>query len=196
MTDLKTDGFVSAQGKLLIGVNPQPGEPDGHLMLIVHHKPREDMVAIGIQRRSTTMTFPMVLNMNGVDPPAERKSEFDNLPVYLGGPGKEGSIYLIHSGDYSDKSTRHVFRNVYVSSSPETFQNFVEKSQPKKWLAVFGEVFFNPDALELLKGDPEWKIVGHDEDMIFDGAGEEEWIGYRWSDVKWRRAAKKIGILK
>jgi len=196
MNDLKIENFMSGQGKLLINKKPQEGEPDGNLMLIVHHQIQEDIVALGINRRSTTMTFPMLLEMQGVYPPATRKDEFANLPVYLGGPANDGGIYLIHTQDYSDQSTRHVYGNVYISSSPKTFQNFVTKSPPQKWLVVFGEIFFNPNAMELLEKDPEWQVVDHDEDMIFEGTGEEEWIGYRWSDVKWHRAAKKTGILK
>ncbi|MCP3876088.1 MAG: hypothetical protein GY699_23435, partial [Desulfobacteraceae bacterium] len=125
----------------------------------------------------------------------ENENEFDNYPVYLGGPNPEGGIYMIHTQDYSDKSTRHVYGDVYMSNSPDTFKNLVSESKPRKWLVVHGEVFFNPGAIELLKKDPEWKVIEHDEDMIFEGIGEEEWIGYRWSDVRWQRAAKKVGIL-
>ncbi|MCP3876087.1 MAG: hypothetical protein GY699_23430 [Desulfobacteraceae bacterium] len=62
MNSTKKDKFISAQGNLLISKNPQPEEPDGHLFLIVNHT-QENMIGIGIQRRSTTMTFPMVLKM-------------------------------------------------------------------------------------------------------------------------------------
>ncbi|MCP3872108.1 MAG: hypothetical protein GY699_02995 [Desulfobacteraceae bacterium] len=147
MNSIKTDKFISAQGNLLISKNPQLEEPDGHLFLIVNHT-QENMIGIGIQRRSTTMTFPMLLKMLRIEPPTGNENEFDNYPVYLGGPNPEGGIYMIHTQDYSDKSTRHVYGNVYMSNSPDTFKNLVSESKPRKWLVVHGENFFNPGAIK------------------------------------------------
>ena len=96
------------------------------------------------------------------------------IPVFWGGPVNKNKVFILHTNEYSDKSTIKI-RDLSISSDYETLLKIAENKGPKKNLIVIGLSSWGPEQLEGEFEKDNWVLSEISEEIIFEIENSEKW---------------------
>jgi putative transcriptional regulator len=96
--------------------------------------------------------------------------------VYIGGPvAANHMLLLVRSGSEPEES-RHIFEDVYVSSSQTALQQMIEKSDGGNRFRVYaGHAGWAPGQLEQEVSRGSWHVLEADAETVFDKTPSQIW---------------------
>ena len=96
------------------------------------------------------------------------------IPVFWGGPVNKNKVFILHTNEYSDKSTIKI-RDLSISSDYETLLKIAENKGPKKNLIVIGLSSWGPEQLEGEFERDSWVLSEINEEIVFEIENSEKW---------------------
>ena len=118
---------------------------------------------------------PTEVKLSTVVPDIEGLQELTDT-VYIGGPvAKNQMLLLIRSGNEIEES-RHIFNDIYVSSSRTVLQKMVEDKDTGKTFRLYaGHAGWSPGQLDREVARGGWHILRADAATVFEKAPAEIW---------------------
>ena len=105
------------------------------------------------------------------------------VPIFWGGPLDENRIFVLHSNDYSSKSTK-IYDSLSVSNDLKILIDISENNGPNESLIIVGISAWGDNQLEGELERNQWSLAEFDSNLIF----KEK------NDDKWNAANKKIFV--
>ena len=160
-------------------------DPEFHksvIMLLEHDKKG----AVGFVINKPLGKYPLstlVTKNDKIEESDRKKLEKHTLPIFWGGPLDKNRIFVLHTNEYSNKSTK-IFNTLSVSNDLKILIDIVENKGPKNSLIIIGISAWNDNQLEGEFMNNLWSLAEIDLKLIF----KEE------NDKKWNNAKKKIFV--
>jgi len=142
--------------------------------------------AIGFAVNKLLGEYPLsslVSKNNKIKESDKRKLDKIRLPIFWGGPLDENRIFILHTNEYSNRSTQ-IFNSLSVSNDLKILIDISENNGPKDSLIMIGISAWGGNQLEGEFERNQWSLAEIDLNLIF----KEE------NDNKWNRANKKIFV--
>ena len=95
-------------------------------------------------------------------------------PIFWGGPLDENKIFVLHSNDYSSKSTK-IYSSLSVSNDLQILIDISEKKGPKKSLILIGISAWIDGQLEGELERNQWSLAEFNLDLIFNEKNNNKW---------------------
>ena len=97
------------------------------------------------------------------------------IPIFWGGPLDQNKIFILHSNDYKDRTTKKFF-NISISKGNEILFEIAQKKGPKESIVIVGLSAWTVGQLdgEVEKGN--WTFSEINNDLIFENKNEEKWL--------------------
>jgi putative transcriptional regulator len=171
------DGYLAQQqglkvrpskGKFLVAsrqlLDPQFSET---VILLLEYE-RQGAMGLIINR-------PTELKLSKVFPDIEQLQQLSDT-IYLGGPVAKNQLLLLIRTSNPPGDSRHIFEDIYVSSSQEAIQQMIETPKPEQRFRVYaGYAGWGPGQLdhEIVRGG--WHVLQADVETVFDKLAPEIW---------------------
>jgi putative transcriptional regulator len=97
------------------------------------------------------------------------------VPVYWGGPVNVNKIFILHSKEYKNESTRK-FKDVSLSSDYKILFEIADKKGPEKSLIIMGYSGWDDGRLEGEMEREHWILSRLDVDLIFKKDNSKKWL--------------------
>lgn len=175
-------------GKLLIAM-PGIGDPrfERTVIFMCAHTP-EGAMGLVINRASSQITFPELLEKLDIIDPAERIELAPNvasMPVQTGGPVEAGRGFVLHTTDYfSSETTLPVSSEIGLTATLDVLRAIARGKGPRKSLMALGYSGWGPGQLEKEIKENGWLTCDADEALLFD----EDFTN------RYRAALQRLGI--
>jgi putative transcriptional regulator len=178
-------GFISdkelGKGRFLVAAR-RLKDPNFHKTVVL-------LIRYGADGASgVVINRPMNVKLSAVFPDLKELAQRKEI-LYYGGPVELNKIlFLARSVKVPDESLR-VFNDVYVSSSREELQRFLEKTNKDERFRIYaGYAGWAPKQLENECQRGDWHILKADAETLFDKKSSEIWqeLIHRFS-VNWVR---------
>ena len=153
------------------------------VIILLEH---DEKGAIGFAVNKLLGEYPLsslVSNNNKIKESDKRKLDKIRLPIFWGGPLDENRIFILHTNEYSNRSTQ-IFNSLSVSNDLKILIDISENNGPKDSLIMIGISAWGGNQLEGEFERNQWSLAEIDLNLIF----KEE------NDNKWNRANKKIFV--
>ena len=95
-------------------------------------------------------------------------------PIFWGGPLDENKIFVLHSNDYSSKSTK-IYNSLSVSNDLQILIDISEKKGPKNSLILIGISAWIGGQLEGELERNQWSLAEFNLDLIFNEKNDNKW---------------------
>ena len=110
------------------------------------------------------------------DSSINKKKLYDvKIPIYWGGPVDENKMFILHSNDYKNETTKK-YNNLSTSSDLTTLVKIAEKKGPKKSLVILGISAWNIGQLDGEIELERWTLSETSIDLIFDIENKKKWL--------------------
>ena len=140
----------------------------------------EGAMGLVINRRADDFSFPALLSQLNID-----VSDFaKTVPVYAGGPVDQARGFVLHSSDYTGKTTLLVGTQTSLTVTTEVLRDIASGSGPKDFLVILGYAGWDAGQLEREIKENAWLPVKTTPEILFDAKAEN----------KWDSAVKSLGI--
>lgn len=109
--------------------------------------------------------------------------------IYIGGPVARSQMLLLLRSDNQPQGSRHVFEDIYASSSRTVLQRMIDGAHGTGRFRVYaGHAGWAPGQLDREVSRGDWHVLQADAETIFDMAPSEIWPELiRRSTVLWAR---------
>ena len=118
----------------------------------------------------------------------------EQLPdkIYLGGPVAKNHLLLLIRTSTPPEGSRHVFKDVHLSSSQEVIQRMIKNPEGKERFRVYaGYAGWAPRQLDNEIAHGGWRVLRADAETVFDKSASEI-----WPDLIHRSSAQWVRLLK
>jgi len=118
---------------------------------------------------------PTELQLSKVFPDIEQLQQLPDT-IYLGGPVAKNQLLLLIRTGNPPADSRHIFEDIYVSSSQEAIQQMIETPKSEQRFRVYaGYAGWGPGQLdhEIVRGG--WHVLQADVEIVFDKVAPEIW---------------------
>ena len=97
------------------------------------------------------------------------------IPIFWGGPLDQNKIFILHSNDYKNNTTKK-FSDLSISRGNQILFEIAQKKGPKESLVIIGLSAWTVGQLdgEVEKGD--WTFSEINNDLIFEKKNEKKWL--------------------
>ena len=110
------------------------------------------------------------------DSSINKKKLYDvKIPIYWGGPVDENKMFILHSNDYKNETTKK-YNNLSTSSDLTTLVKIAEKKGPKKSLVILGLAAWNIGQLDGEIEFERWTLSEINMDLIFEVENNKKWL--------------------
>ena len=107
-----------------------------------------------------------------------------NIPIFWGGPVDVKKIFILHSAEYKNESTKN-YGSISISQDQSILLDMVNNKGPKKSLVIFGYSGWGEGQLEGEMERDHWILSEIDLDITFDEKTNEKWNkAYKKSFIK------------
>ncbi len=172
----------SLAGQLLVAA---PGMPDPRfaktVIFMVRHD-RNGAMGLVVNRVLGIGSAARLLEGAGID--AENVDGDAKVRVHYGGPVAPRQGFVLHSGDYAEKSTVEVTDRVSMTAAAQILHAIAKGKGPNRGFLAIGYAGWAPGQLEGELARKDWLVVPSDDHLVFD----------THMATKWRRAMGRHGI--
>jgi putative transcriptional regulator len=175
-------GANSLAGQLLVAA---PGMPDPRfaktVIFMVHHGSNGAMGLV-VNRVLGVDSAARLLEGEGVG--VKDIDRDAKVRVHYGGPVQPRRGFVLHTGDYAERSTVAVTDRVSMTAAPKILRAIANGKGPDKKILAVGYAGWGAGQLEGEIARKDWVVVPSDDRLVFD------------SDMasKWRRAMDRHGV--
>jgi putative transcriptional regulator len=109
--------------------------------------------------------------------------------IYLGGPVAKNQLLLLIRTPSPPEGSRHVFKDIHLSSSQEVIQRMIKDPEGEERFRVYaGYAGWAPGQLDREIATGGWHVLRADAETVFDKSASEVWpdLIYR-SSAQWVR---------
>ncbi|MCG6917227.1 MAG: YqgE/AlgH family protein [Deltaproteobacteria bacterium] len=112
--------------------------------------------------------------------------------IYLGGPVAKSHLLLLIRTSTPPEGSRHVFKDVHLSSSQEVIQRMIKNPEGKERFRVYaGYAGWAPRQLDNEIAHGGWRVLRADAETVFDKSASEI-----WPELIHRSSAQWVRLLK
>lgn len=140
----------------------------------------EGAMGLVVNRRVEDFSFPALLSQLDITVSDYAKT----VPVYAGGPVEQARGFVLHSPDYTGKTTLPVGTQTSLTVTTEILRDISAGTGPKDFLVILGYAGWDAGQLEKEIKENAWLPVKATPEILFGGNAEE----------KWSAAIKSLGI--
>ena len=172
----------SLSGHLIIA-RPQMQDPmfERSVVYLCEHTTKGSMGVI-INQQLGLLSFSELLKEFKIDNHSNESS--DRVNIHIGGPLDSVRTFVLHTSDFTKKSTYKINETFSLSTSLEIFKAIAMGKGPRQCLVTLGYSGWEPGQLESEIQQNGWLIAPADEEIVF------------MPDIskKWEKAFSKIGV--
>ena len=107
-----------------------------------------------------------------------------DIPIFWGGPVDEKQIYILHSKEYKNDTTKN-YKGISITRDYKILFDIAENKGPEKSLVIFGYSGWGSGQLEGEMERDHWILSDLDPNIIFDKEPSEKWQkAYKNSFIK------------
>jgi putative transcriptional regulator len=153
------------------------------VIILLEH---DEKGAIGFAVNKLLGEYPLsslVNNNDKIKDTDKKKLDKLTLPIFWGGPLDENRIFVLHTNEYVNKSTK-IFDSLSVTNDLKILIDISENNGPKDSLILIGISAWSGNQLEGEFERNQWSLADLDLNLIF----KDE------NDKKWKTALKKIFV--
>ena len=168
----KTDSFSSLEGKFILAM---PSIPDKRfqesVILLCTHTKNTGAMGVIINTPHPTMTlFDLMTELH-----IESEEKFQNSSVYIGGPERINSGYIIHSNDYISSASSMINTHISMALTQEILYDISLGKGPLHSMITFGCCSWSTGQLEeeMLKNN--WIVLDYNHNLMFEIPYEKKW---------------------
>jgi len=111
-----------------------------------------------------------------------------NFPIYWGGPVSPGTVWMLHSAEWSTAHTIEVTESWSMTSNIDMFHQLASGDYPQQFRIMFGFCSWSQEQLRAeLQGKPPWH---HNQSWLIAQNPGPEWMFETAVDQLWREAAE------
>jgi len=97
-----------------------------------------------------------------------------NIPIFWGGPVDVKEIFILHSSEYENESTRN-YGNISVSKNYGVLFDMADNKGPNKSLVILGYSGWGSGQLEGEMERDDWILSDIDLNILFDNESKTKW---------------------
>ncbi len=165
----------SLKGSLLVATEEMT-DPKFYksLIILLEHDKKG---AIGFAVNKSLGEYPLsslVSNNISISESDKKKLDKFSAPIFWGGPLDENRIFVLHSNDYVNKSTK-VYDALSLSNDLQILIDISEDHGPKDSLIIIGISAWGDNQLEGELEREQWSLAEYDLNLIFRLTNENKW---------------------
>jgi putative transcriptional regulator len=180
---LKGKFYNSVKDHFLIASEKMKDNRFEKTVIIMLESDNDGAWGLVVNKRLGTMPIALLIDPS-LSTSEERERLYKiNIPIFWGGPVDVKKIFILHSTEYQNDTTRN-YGNISVSQDYNILFDIAENKGPEKSLIIFGYSGWGSGQLEGEMEKDHWILSDIDLNIIFN----EE------SNVKWNEAYKNSFI--
>ena len=180
---LKGKFYTSVKNHFLIATEKMKDNRFEKTVIIMLKSDNDGAWGLVVNKRLGTMPIALLIDPS-LSTSEERERLYKiNIPIFWGGPVDVKKIFILHSTEYQNDTTRN-YGNISVSQDYNILFDIAENKGPEKSLIIFGYSGWGSGQLEGEMEKDHWILSDIDLNIIFN----EE------SNVKWNEAYKNSFI--
>jgi len=180
---LKGKFYNSVKDHFLIATEKMKDNRFEKTVIIMLESNNDGAWGLVVNKRLGTMPIALLIDPS-LSTSEERERLYKiNIPIFWGGPVDVKKIFILHSTEYQNDTTRN-YGNISVSQDYNILFDIAENKGPEKSLIIFGYSGWGSGQLEGEMEKDHWILSDIDLNIIFN----EE------SNVKWNEAYKNSFI--
>ncbi len=180
---LKGKFYNSVKDHFLIASEKMKDNRFEKTVIIMLESDNDGAWGLVVNKRLGTMPIALLIDPS-LSTSKERERLYKiNIPIFWGGPVDVKKIFILHSTEYQNDTTRN-YGNISVSQDYNILFDIAENKGPEKSLIIFGYSGWGSGQLEGEMEKDHWILSDIDLNIIFN----EE------SNVKWNEAYKNSFI--
>ncbi|WP_321394267.1 YqgE/AlgH family protein [Emcibacter sp.] len=183
---MKKQGYL--EGQLLLAM---PGMADprfDHSVIYVCSHNEEGAMGLIINKRTTSIDFPSLLDQLDIDVESSFSSNeahlSDPILLHAGGPVEIGRGFILHSADYVQDSTMIISETIALTATVDILSAIARGEGPQDYIVALGYSGWGAGQLEQELQQNSWLNIEADEELVFRTDLE----------LKWPRAMAKLGV--
>jgi len=162
-----------------------PTMPDGRfsesVILMLDHN---DKGAFGLIVNKSLGQGPLGALLKGFELNVDEAAAQTDIRFYYGGPVDRGSMFVLHSTDYTGPKTRNIAGVAGMTMDLDVLQALAKGEGPAELLLVLGYAGWGPGQLEREMSRGDWITAPVDPELLFDDDLES----------KWQRVSDAVGV--
>ena len=180
---LKGKFYNSVKDHFLIATEKMKDNRFEKTVIIMLESDNDGAWGLVVNKRLGTMPIALLIDPS-LSTSEERERLYKiNIPIFWGGPVDVKKIFILHSTEYQNDTTRN-YGNISVSQDYNILFDIAENKGPEKSLIIFGYSGWGSGQLEGEMERDHWILSDIDLNLIFD----ED------LNTKWNRAYKNSFI--
>jgi len=180
---LKGKFYTSVKNHFLIATEKMKDNRFEKTVIIMLKSDNDGAWGLVVNKRLGTMPIALLIDPS-LSTSEERERLYKiNIPIFWGGPVDVKKIFILHSTEYQNDTTRN-YGNISVSQDYNILFDIAENKGPEKSLIIFGYSGWGSGQLEGEMERDHWILSDIDLNLIFD----ED------LNTKWNRAYKNSFI--
>jgi len=180
---LKGKFYSSVKDHFLIATEKMKDSRFSETVIVMFESDENGAWGLVINKRLGTMPIALLIDPS-LNSSEEREELFKiNIPVFWGGPVDVKEIFILHSTEYQNDTTKN-YGNVSITQDYDILFDIAENRGPEKSLVILGYSGWGSGQLEGEMERDHWILSDIDLDITFDNE----------SDTKWNKAYKKSFI--
>ena len=181
---LKGKFYNSVKNHLLIATNKIKGNKFSKSVVVMLKSDENGAWGLVVNKRLGNVPMGLLIN-DSWNLSGEVKKLLDkNISIFWGGPVESEKVFILHSNDYKNKTTKN-YGNIAVSYDYKILFDIAKKKGPEKSLIIFGYSGWGPGQLEGEMERDRWILSDINKNIIIE----------KHSSKKWQKANKE-GFVK
>jgi len=161
----------SLKGQLLIAMPELPDPFFFHSVSLIFEHDKNGAVGLILNKVHPELTAKHIFNEIKI----ECSNEFNNIPIYLGGPVNQGRVYILHEKPFGWKGTIQVSSDIAITNTLDIMYAIAKNEGPEKFLLIIGNAGWTQGQLEKEIMANAWLHTSISEEIIFDIPAKKRW---------------------
>ena len=173
---IKGKFYESVKGNFLVATEQMRDPRFKKTVIIMLENDQNGAWGLVINKPLGTIPLGSLINKSE-DLATKKKQELYDveIPIFWGGPVSENRIFILHSKEYKNTTTKN-YKDVSISSDYNILFEIAEKKGPKNKLVILGISSWGGGQLEGEMEREGWTLSEIDTDLIFEEDSSEKWL--------------------
>ena len=171
---LKGKFYNSVKNHFLIATEKMKDDRFSETVIIILNSDESGAWGLTINKRLGIVPIALLLDPS-LNTSKEREELFKiNIPIFWGGPVDTKEIFILHSTEYTSKTTKK-YEQISISQDYNILFDIAKNMGPKKSLVILGYSGWGSGQLEGEMERDHWILSDIDLDIIFDEESKKKW---------------------